>query len=171
MGDGLGKALDGPFTGTVEAEQRHAALATDAGDVLDEPTLRRLTVAHDLHGGARDVDQAEEVDLHLLPDLLVGILLKAAREAVAGVVDDDVDALEFRQCRRKGLLDRLPVRHVQSHREEIVRCRSLEFQCRGVARRRHDVVASVEHFLRVEVSKPRRRARDEEYSRHNGWMD
>lgn len=114
--DSLSETLDRPLTSTVDAEVRHTALATNTGDLLDQTTLRRLSIAEYLHGGPGDIDEAEEIDLELLPDLGLGVLLEAAGQAVAGVVDDDVDALELGQRLRERLLDRLLVRHVQPYR-------------------------------------------------------
>ena len=44
--------------------------------------------------GPRDVDEAEDIRLELLPDLVVGRLLDAAEERVPGVVDEHIDTAE-----------------------------------------------------------------------------
>ena len=69
-------------------------MATDTGDLLDETAGRRVGLAHGANGGAGNADDAEEVDVHLVGNLLVGKLLEGASQAVAGIVDDHVDAVE-----------------------------------------------------------------------------
>ena len=101
---GLCEALDGPLGGAVDAKRRHANLATDAGHLLDQPATR-LLLAHRLHCLARHVDQAEVVDFHLPPDLLIGEFFKAPGQTVAGVVHHDVDAGELLECGVEGGLD------------------------------------------------------------------
>lgn len=118
--DGLGEALDRPFAGTVNTEERHAPLTPYAGDLLDQPARGGLTVPHDPHGFPGDVDQAEEIDLHLPSDLTVGVGFEATGQAVPGVVDDDVDPAELGQGRGEGRPDALRVGHVESEGEVVV---------------------------------------------------
>jgi len=168
MGDGLGEALDGPLAGAVDGDEGHAALRADAGDLLDQAARGNLAVAHGLHGGARHVQHAEEIHLHLPPDLRVAELLEAAGQPVAGVVDHDVHAPELGERRVERGQDRGFRRHVQRQREVVFRRRVREAQSARVPRRRHHVLALVQRFLRVVFPEPRRRARDEEDSRHGG---
>ena len=50
--------------------------------------------AHDRQDGAGDVQRAEEVGLHLCPELVGADVLEVAGVEVAGVVDEHVDAAE-----------------------------------------------------------------------------
>ena len=86
VADGLGESLDCPLAGTVQAEERHASLSTNARDLLNQSALRFLLVAHHFHSRTCHVDEPEEIDLHLLSDLLLRVLLETASEAVAGVL-------------------------------------------------------------------------------------
>jgi len=72
--------------------------------LLDQPS-GRLLLAHGLESYTGDIDQAEKVDFHLGPDLLVTERLELAAEAVASIVDDDIDTSEMLDGRRKGIVD------------------------------------------------------------------
>ena len=110
--DRFRKALNRPFGGTVKTEEGNAALPTNRSDLLNHAAAR-LLLTHRLHGDARDVDQAEEVDVHLLADLVFLQLLEAARQAVAGVVDHQVDAAELVKRGFEGVFDGRFVCHVE----------------------------------------------------------
>lgn len=122
LGNRLGEALHSPLAGAVDAEERHADLSTDARHLLDE-TARGLLLAHDLHGFPRDGNEAEEVHVHLRLDLGVGQLLEWAAQAVAGVVDDDIDALEGGEGLGEGSVDICRLGDVECEGEEVLRPR------------------------------------------------
>lgn len=67
--EGLGEAFYGPLGGAVDAEHGHTTLATNGSDLLDHTTLRLLGT-HSLHGNSGDVNQTEEVNLHLVSVLV-----------------------------------------------------------------------------------------------------
>ena len=46
------------------------SLASGRGDLYD-PTPIRLLIPHSLHSRARNIDQTEEIDSHLSPDLAI----------------------------------------------------------------------------------------------------
>jgi hypothetical protein len=71
-------------------------LAHDAGHGGDVDDLPRALAAHDREHGAHHVHDAPEVRRELPLDLLGGKLLEVAEQAVAGVVDQHVDAAEPR---------------------------------------------------------------------------
>lgn len=56
--------------------------------------MARALLAEDRQDGLGDVEDAEQVRLELVAELLLGDLLDGAEEAVAGVVDDDVERSE-----------------------------------------------------------------------------
>jgi len=97
MAESLREALDRPLAGTIDAESWNTALATDTGDLLDH-TSRWLLFAHDIQRFLRHLDESEEVDFHLPSVLLLCELFKDTGEAVAGIVDDDIDTLELVNC-------------------------------------------------------------------------
>jgi len=163
---GLGEALHSPFRGAIHREGRHTLLPTDRRDLLDQAALRLLLLSHRLERDSRHVEQAEEVDLHLLPDLLVLVLLEAARETVPRVVAHDVDPAEFLQRLVEGLLDGLLVGHVELAGHVVLVAGAAEGQLVGLAGCGDDVVASVEHFLDVVLAEAGGAAGDQEYSRH-----
>lgn len=92
--NGLREALDGPLTGTVDAEQWNTALPTNGCDLLDQTSRRFVVLTHDLHRSSCALQQTEEVHLHLLTGLRFGHRFELAAEAIASVVDDDIDAVE-----------------------------------------------------------------------------
>ena len=53
--------------------------------------------AQSRHDRPRELDRADEVRLQLALDLLVGELLDRAALGIAGIRDDDVDAIEVRE--------------------------------------------------------------------------
>ena len=78
---------------------------------------------HGLCGdGTGHLEGAEEVDVHLAGELLVGDLLRRGHRAGAGVVDEDVDAAEALHDRVDGLLHALRIGHVadDAHRADAV---------------------------------------------------
>lgn len=62
-------------------------------------------LAHHFHGFSGYFDQPEKVDFHLCAVLLFGQLLEDSGETIACVVDDDVHALEFVNCRFECCID------------------------------------------------------------------
>jgi hypothetical protein len=107
---------------------------------LDQAAARRL-LAYRLHRLARHVDQAEVVDLHLLPDLLVGELFEATCEAVAGVVDDDDgDAGELFEGGVEGGFDgRLAEVVLEKERDEGLRAVATQISSRSRTSYRSDL--------------------------------
>ena len=69
---------------------------------------------------AYDLDRAQQVDGDFVDDLLVGELLGRAEQAVARVVDDDVDRSEGAEGRVDDLPDPSGVREVQAGGPEAV---------------------------------------------------
>ena len=67
---------------------------------------------------ARDPEGAEEVRLELLPDLRLGDLLDRPEEAMAGVVDDDVETPEAVGRGGQRRIDGGRVGHVERQREQ-----------------------------------------------------
>ena len=120
MGNGFGEAFDGPFRRVVDAEGRHAALAANRCHLLDQ-AARGFLLAHGLHGFAGDVDEAEVVNFHLFADLVVGEFFEATGEAVAGVVDDDIDAVELFEGCGEGVIDGRFGGHVEGEGEVVFR--------------------------------------------------
>lgn len=58
-------------------------LATNRGNLLDDTAC--LEVSHRLHGFSRHVQKTEEIDLHLLPNLVLGERLEWAAQSVPEV--------------------------------------------------------------------------------------
>lgn len=92
--DSLREALDGPLARTVDAEQRNTTLSTDRCDLLDKTSRGLVVLTHDLHRSSGALQQTEEVHLHLLAGLRFGHRFELAAEAIASVVDDDIDAVK-----------------------------------------------------------------------------
>lgn len=67
---GFGGAFDGLFGGAVDIEHWHSSLASGRGELLDPPAAG-LLIPHGLHSHPRNVDQAEEIDFLLCPDLAI----------------------------------------------------------------------------------------------------
>lgn len=171
MGHRLREPLDRPFTRTIKTEKRHAALRANARDLLNQSARRTLLVAHHLHRGARNVQHAKEIDLHLSSDLGLGVFLEAAGEPVARIVDDDVDAGEFREGRAEGGGDASFVAYIESQGEVVVWRGVAETELRWVAGGGHHVFSAVQYFLRVEFPEAGRGPGYEEYSWHIGsWF-
>jgi hypothetical protein len=70
--------------------------------------------------GLRDPQRAEQVGLDLSTGLLLGDLLDRPEVAVAGVVDDDVQAAEMLVSLGDGGERRLPVGDIEREREQRV---------------------------------------------------
>lgn len=93
----LGEAFDGPLAGAVDCECWDTGLTSNGSDLLDLAAGWRVLLSHDLQSFSCDIDQAKEVDLHLCSNLLVVETLELAAQAIACVVDDDVDTSELLQ--------------------------------------------------------------------------
>src|SRR6266568_4586583 len=76
------------MVGTEGREREDAAHGRDLDDVA------RALLAEDREDRLRDVENAEQVRLELVAQLLLGDLLDRSEEPVARVVDDDVDPPE-----------------------------------------------------------------------------
>jgi hypothetical protein len=144
LADRFRKPLSRPLGRAVDTERRHASLAPNARHLLDQAAARRLLVyrllAYRLYRLARHVDQAEVVDLHLLPDLLVGELFEATCEAVAGVVDDVVDAGELFEGGVEGGFDgRLAEVVLEKERDEGLRAVATQISSRSRTSYRSDL--------------------------------
>ena len=163
LGKAFGEAFDCLFGGAVGAQQWHSHMATDTGDLLDETAGRRVGLAHGANGGAGNADDAEEVDVHLVGNLLVGKLLEGASQAVAGIVDDHDDAVEAGE--RGGDADGRS--DVESEGEVVGRSGGGEGEGGGLASCGDGDVAFVEDRLDERGTEAGRAAGDEEDSRHD----
>ena len=165
--DGLCEPLHRPFARAVDAEQRHTPLPADTRDLLNHPSGRVLLRAHALQRLTRDIEDAEEIDLHLRPDLLITVLLETAREAIPRVVDDDIDAAEVLDRGVEGGGDAGFVGDVEFEREVVFARGGVgEGELGGVAGGGDGSVAGVEDVLRVFAAEAGGGAGDEEDTRH-----
>jgi hypothetical protein len=100
-GEAFGEAFEAMFHCAVGSEARCSGESADARD-LDDGTAAALS--HVRKDGARGSDGAEEHRLECSPKFLVRGLLHRAQDAVARVVDEDVDLAEAlegpRECSR-----------------------------------------------------------------------
>ncbi len=93
-GEGFGEAFDGELGGVVEAPAGAADEAADGGEIEDVAAALFAEVRQE---GAGDVDEAEDVGVEDRHELVFGDLFEGSGDAVAGVVDEDVDAAEVRR--------------------------------------------------------------------------
>ncbi len=163
--NGFGEALDGPLGRAVDGEHGHATLAADGGDLLDD-AAGGLLFTHDLHGFAGDGDEAEEIDVHLLVDLGVFELFKGTAEAVAGVVDHDVDAAKLLEGGVEGGGDGGVVGDVEFDGKVVFLRGVFEGEGGGVAGGGDGDVALVEDFLDEVLAEAGGGAGDKEDARH-----
>ena len=102
----LTESLECPLGCVIGTEPRKAHDATDARD-LDDVT--RALRPQEGERGSRHAQRAEEIDIELPMQFLVGDLLDGPDMSVTGIVDDDVQAAE-------GLVRRL---HGTCHRGAV----------------------------------------------------
>lgn len=89
----LGEALDGELGSVVVGGAGEGAEAGGRGNIHDEATAAvGSALAHALDGPHRDPGRAVEHRLHVALYLLLGRVLRVARERVSRIVDDDVEA-------------------------------------------------------------------------------
>jgi hypothetical protein len=93
-------------------EQRHSHLSPNTRNLLNHASTRFL-VPHHFHRLPRHIDEPEKVNLHLRPDLFLGQTLEFTCEAIARIVDDDIDAAEFLEGCGEGIADGFVVCHVE----------------------------------------------------------
>jgi len=111
---------------------------------------------------ARDGQRAEEVGVEQRAQLGVGRLLQRADHAVAGVVDQHVDAPEARDRRIDGRLGGARDVDVERHRQHALgRPRDEVGQRVDAPRRGHDVVAARDRVLGEGAAEAGRGAGDE----------
>jgi hypothetical protein len=113
--------------------------------LLDDTTS--LELSHDLQRLPCDIDQAEEVDVHLLPELAVGERLEWSTQTVASVVHDNVDALELLDCSFESFVDRALVSHIEIDHQAVGVIGVVELQLRAVASCCNDMIAVLEYNL------------------------
>jgi hypothetical protein len=109
-------------------------------------TCPRSLAAQLRQHGLDDAPRAVEIDLEQMGDLFLGRLLHRTKQAVAGIVDHDVDALPDGDGALDRAGDRRPIGHVERQHMEpagVVRDRRL-----AVARRADDGFAPGQQRLR-----------------------
>ena len=107
-------------------------------------------------------ERAEEVGLDLRARLLLAHLLDRAEEAVARVVDHDVEPAEVLVCLLDGRVDRRLVGDVERERKHVLAVAVHEIgQAVGVARRGGYLVPAREGGSRPDVPEALRRPGDE----------
>jgi hypothetical protein len=87
-GQGLGQAFQRPLAGAIDAGAGPDGQARNRGDIDDPP---RPTSAHGRQHGLQHRQRADDIGLELGADLVERGLLDRSDQAVAGVVDQDVD--------------------------------------------------------------------------------
>ena len=100
----LRKTLHGKLARIVNTKRRHTDLPTNRRHLLNQAPLRTLR-SHHLESAPGHVEQAEEVDLHLLADLALAERLELAAQPIASVVADDVEAAELGERGVEGGVD------------------------------------------------------------------
>ena len=140
----LHPALEGELRGRVGGAELPA---DDAGGRGDGDDLAAALGAHDRQDRAGDVERAEEVGLHLRPELGVADLLEVAGVEVAGVVDEHVDPSEPLDGRIDGGLSGGGVGDVEGDGEQVVVLAEGRGDLGGVAGGGDDGVAGVEGGL------------------------
>lgn len=88
------------------------SLSTYRGHLLDQTTTR-LLIPHDLHRLPCHGDQAKEVHVHLRLDLRIGQLFERPAQAIACIVDHDIDMTKYVYGRCEGQLDVAGVCYVE----------------------------------------------------------
>jgi hypothetical protein len=83
---------------------------------------------HVLQSNPGNIDQAEEVDLHLLSDLLLFQLLEATSKTVSGIVDHNINATEFLHSLLECLGDGFLVCHIEAEAQVILLGCAFEFK-------------------------------------------
>lgn len=167
MREGLGETLYSPLAGTVDGEARHTPLTPDGRDLLDQPTRRAILLPHDLERLAGNIEEPEEVDLHLGAKLTVSQGLKRPAKAISGVVDHNVDTLELGQRLVERSIYGLLLGDVQVDGQEILGGDVVELQLGGVSRSGDSDVTFCEDLLDQFITKSGGGAGHEKYTRHD----
>src|SRR5580658_4511971 len=123
LGGRLDKALDAPLGCMVEAETGIGHLAAFRRNLQNVTTALRAQMRQ---AGANDGDRTYEIGVDLMPELLFTDLLGGAKQTIAGVVDDDIDAPHLGE----GAIDYPAhprcVRHVQDGHPQMIAIPNLE---------------------------------------------
>ncbi len=113
----LGEPLDAPLGGVVHRPAGERGLAAVGGE-LDDPAAALGPQVR--QGRADQLDRAGQVGRDDVVDLVVGQLLGRAEQAVAGVIDDDVDPPELGERPGDDRLDAGHVDYVEGRGPELV---------------------------------------------------
>lgn len=113
----VGERLDGVLRGVVPAAERGGEAPAHGGDVDDGAAA---ALAHARGDEAGEGGEAEDVDVELAAGLLERHVLDGAVGAVAGVVDEDVDAAGLGQDRLDGGADGVLIGEVEGERAQTV---------------------------------------------------
>jgi hypothetical protein len=169
LGDALERGLGSGVGALARPERRDAV---ERGDLHDVPAAPAAEMGQH---GAGHVQGAEQVGLELPSQVLVGQLLEGAEEPVPRVVDHHVDAPEGVERPGDGVVGLVRVGDVEAHRDGLVRVGGLEVRDpRGLARRRDDPLAALQHGLGERAPEAGGGAGDEPHARSfsrggHGW--
>ncbi len=112
--------------------------------------------------GPDDGERAEEIGLHLGAEFGIGSFLDCADDAVAGIVDDNVDAAEAADRGRDRLLSIAGDGHIELVYEDTVRSfRGERVKLADRSGGGDDVVAAIERIARKRHAEAGRGAGDE----------
>lgn len=129
----------------VEAAAGERGLSAHRGNLDDATAALRAQVGQGCPG---NLHRADEVGVDLVDDLFVGHFFGGAQQAVAGIVDDDVDPAEFGECLVHYHPDGWRVRHVEVADPQKVAMGGLQVVDRArLADRARDAVAAGEKLL------------------------
>ena len=155
----LGESFNGEFCRRVIARPGKADEAADRGDVDDRP---RLLGAHDREHRARHGGEAKEIGLEHGAHVGVVAFLDRGEIAVAGVIDEDVDAAEASLGGFDRGVDLILLVDVESEHEAVLLVPGDNVgDLRLVARRGDDAIAALEKDDCKLTAEPSRAAGDE----------
>ena len=143
-------------------------LASDTCDLLNQAATWFLLISHDRHGFACDLNETEEVDLHLESAFVLGEFLKRPAKTVACIVADDVNPSKLVQRRLERCVDIGLLGNIELEGEIILIGGLVELQDLRLPSCSNDIVPTIEDLLDVEFAEAGGTAGDQEYTRHDG---
>ena len=106
-----------------------------------------------LRHSTRHLERAEQVDLHLVVELLIGDILSGSNSTRSGIVDEDIDASEVLHRLAYHIVAHLSICHIAAYRQHLYAIRFAQFGCHffqflHTACNRNDVATLIGQSLR-----------------------
>src|ERR1700678_2545704 len=158
------EALPAELGGTIGSTPHRSSAPADRRD-LDEPARATLTEQRDR--GLGHNDRTEQIGFDLCPELVDAYVLDRRDIAVAGIVDDDIEAIETADGPGDRAEGRVGIGHVERRGEDALASRRDEIGERiGVAGGRDQIVARRDDRLAESAAETARSAGNKPSARH-----